>query len=77
MISILDIILLNTQNHNLDHLIGIIEYFAIVDLIYLIGLIDLIDLIDTTGIMGGVIAHIGIETKCGMIGYGAFHTEVV
>jgi len=27
--------------------------------------------------MGGVIVHIGIETKCGMIGYGVINTEMV
>jgi len=63
--------LLNTQNLNLYHLIGIIEYFAIIDLI------DLISIIDTAGITGGVIAHIGIETKCGMIGYGDIHLWIM
>jgi len=67
MILILDMTLLNMQNLNLYHLIGIIEYFAVIDLI------DLISIIDTAGITGGVIAHIGIETKCGMIGYGDIH----
>jgi hypothetical protein len=71
MILILDMILLNTQNLNLYHLIGIIEYFAIVDSI------GITTIIDIAGVMDGVIVHIGIETRCGMIGYGVINTEMV
>ena len=41
------------------------------------GSIGITTIIDIAGVMDGVMVHIGIETKCGMIGYGAFHTEVV
>jgi hypothetical protein len=51
----------------------------------LIGIIDMLGLIDLTevltfGIQIGIMVttmHLGIDIKCGMIGYGVFHTEVV
>tara|TARA_R110000803_G_scaffold189249_1_gene251697 strand:+ start:545 stop:694 length:150 start_codon:yes stop_codon:yes gene_type:complete len=49
MILILDMIMHNTLNLSLYHLIGIIEYFVT---------IDLISVIDTVGTMYGIIVHI-------------------
>ena len=55
-ILILGTTLLNMLYDNLVHSIGTIEYWVI-DIIFIVH-------------MGLVIAHIGIETRCGWIGYG-------